>query len=184
MIRGLIYFENKTVDELKNSFSTFKLDNTKYSYFNNLSRYGKSISAPGIFLTGEVIDTYLSKDIVGLFRKHMDLDSDLKGCDISIECEDTLKQIIKGNHAKNYIGIRIESPYDIEKIYEVAREIGEMTYSVDVFVRTVELDDNKKPIICIDLFTDEIFEKHKTEVETIITSKNLRLGKYTLLSFV
>ncbi len=183
-VRGLIYFENKTVDDIKEVFDKFKLDNIKYSYFSSLSRHGKDIPSPGLFLTGDVKDTYSSKDIVGLLRKKIGLSTDLNGCDISIENEDTLKQIIKGNPAKNYIGIRINAPYNIENIYALATEIGEITSATDIFVRTVESDDNERPIICIDLITDEIFEKHKTEVEKLIISKNLSLGKYTYLSFI
>ncbi len=183
-IRGLIYFEGKTPDEVKSVFDRFEFDKLRYAYFDSLTRYDNKISAPGIFLTGEVEKTDSSKDIVEIFRKKMDISTELKGCDISIASEDTLKHLKEGNLEGSYIGIRIEHPYKLEKIYDLASRIEILTDAKDIFVRTVEPDEEGRPLVCIDLITGQNFDDHKEEIEEMISTEKLKLGKYTSLSFV
>lgn len=183
-IRGLIYFEGKTLDEVKSAFDRLEFDELQRAYFDSLTRYSNKISAPGLFLTGEVESTRSSKDIVEIFRKKIDLSTELKGCDVSIACEDTLNYLKKGNLEGNYIGIRIRHPYDLEKIYDLASRIGTLTNAEDIFVRTVEPDEEGRRIVCIDLITRQDFEDYKDKIEETISTEKLRLGKYTSLSFV
>ena len=181
-IRGIIYFEGKTIEDVKFAFDNLKLDETKISYFCSIKRYDENISTPGVFLSGIVNDDYASKDIVELFRKQIGLDTTLKGCDVSIESEDTIELLKDGNLKGNYIGIRIEPPYVFETICTLASDIGSLVCAKNILVRTVEKNE-KEPLICIDLIAYENFEKYKNTIEDIITSKNLKIGKYTTLSF-
>ncbi|MCK4928068.1 MAG: hypothetical protein KAS11_06335 [Candidatus Aenigmarchaeota archaeon] len=183
-IHGLLYFEGKTLEEVKSIFDKFIFDNIKYAYFDSLTRYDNKISAPGIFLTGEVKDTYSSKKIIEIFREQMDLGTELKGCDISIASEDTLKPLKNENLKGNYTGIRIKPPYDLEKIYNLASRIGTLTDAEDIFIRTVEPDEEGRPLVCIDLITKQNFDNYKDKIEEIISTEKLKLGKYTSLSFV
>lgn len=182
-IRGFVYFEEKTIDEVKSAFKDFELDKAEFAFFSSLSRYGQEISSPGIFITGSVDGSYSSGDIVNILRKQIGLEEELKGCDVSIESEDTLKPLAKGALKGNYIGIRIKQPYELVNIYDIASKADKVFNACDIFVRTVESEEKEKPLVCIELITEEDFFKYKTEFEKIISSEGLQVGKYTSFSF-
>lgn len=181
-IRGFVYFENKDLEEVKNVFSGFRLDNLNYAFFSGLNRYGEKISFGGIFLSGMIDKKYSSADVINLLRKKMGLGEEIRYCDVSIENEDFMKYILKGELKGDYIGIRIFPPYQHSRIEEVASEIGKITNDTDIFIRGVE-SENNKPKICIDIITDSNSEDVRRKVESIISSKNLKLGEYTFIKF-
>lgn len=180
-IRGFIHFENKSFEDVKSVFKTFELDSLHLGFFRSLERMSRKILEPGVFLSGEVKDSYSSKDIVNFFREEMSLKENLRGCDVSIESEDTIKPLIEGEISGKYIGIRIEPPYKIEDIYELGKRIGDLIEAHDILVRTVEKENNY-PLVCIDLLTKDDFEKYKGKIEEHISSKGLKIKGYTLLS--
>ncbi len=182
-IRGFVYFEGKNIGDVKSAFKDFTFDDTELAFFSSLLRYGHEISSPGVFITGNVGDSHSSEDIINSLRKQMDLKEELKGCDVSIESEDTLKSLTHGALKGNYIGIRIRPPYGLDKIYNLTSNIGKLINAHDIFVRTVELEE-VKPIVCIDLITEAGFEEKRKDVEDILSSEGLILGKYTRFSFL
>ncbi len=179
-IRGFVYFEGKTFDEVNSSFTNFHLDNVELGFFRSLFRYNKNILESGVFIDGNVDDKYSSKDIVNLFRKQVDLEEKLRGCDVSIESEDALEIVKKGDLKGNYIGIRIKPPYQLEQIKDLAYQIGEPTNASNIFVRTVE-SENENPLVCIDLIIQNSYENHKQQVEQLITDNKFTLGKYSYM---
>ncbi len=183
-VRGFVYFEEKTIDEVKSAFDGFKLDNIELAFFGSLSRYGQQISSPGVFITRSVDDSYSSKDVVSILRKQMGLEEELKGCDVSIESEDTLKSLAKGARKGEYIGIRIKPPHELNKIYDISSRVGKLIDAQGIFVRTVESVKEGNALVCMDLITEDDFEEKRKEAEDIISSEGLNLGKYTHFSFV
>lgn len=182
-IRGFVYFENKNFEEVKRIFSGFELDDLDYTFFSGLNRYGEKINFGGIFLSGMIDKKYSSADIINLLRKKMGLGEEIRCCDVSIENEDFMKSILKGELRGNYIGIRIFPPYNYKMIEKVASEIGEITKAKDIFLRGVE-SENSKPKICIDIITDSNFKEVKEKTEDIISSKDLRIGEYTSIKLM
>lgn len=179
-VRGFIYFEGKSFGGVKSSFNNFKLDSSKFYFFKSLFRYDLEISEAGVFIDGNVDDKYSSYDIVNIFRKQVDLEEKSRGCDVSIESEDTLKLINDGSLKGNYTGIRIKPPYELNQIYDLASRIGKITNASNIFVRTVESEDDK-PLICIDLITQNEFANYKNQAEQLIKTEKLTLGKYTMI---
>jgi hypothetical protein len=179
-VRGFIYFEGKSFDYIKSNFKNFKFDGSKFYFFKSLFRYDKEISEAGVFIDGDVGDKYSSQDIVKFFRKHVGLEEKSRGCDISIESEDTLKLIKNGSLNGYYTGLRIKTPYELNQIYGLAARIGKISNASNIFVRTVESEDDK-PLICIDLITKNEFANYKKQVEQLIKKESLTLGKYTII---
>ena len=182
-VRGFIHFKNKTIGEVKATFKDVKIGIIDIAFFKSLLRNQNRTGEAGIFITGKVDDKYSSTDIVSLLRGSFGLEKKAKGCDISIESEDILKQIIKGQLRGNYIGIRIKPDYKLDEVYKLAKQLGGLISACDIFVRTVESEEDK-PSVCIDLITNYKFDDFKEGVEKIITSNNLTLGKYTFITFV
>lgn len=180
-VRGFIWFEDKEFDDVKSVFDGFSLDSVELTFFKSLTMDDSKISQPGVFITGRVDDRYSSKDVVNLFRERVGLEKGLKGCDVSIESEDTMKSLARGNLKGNYIGIRIEPPYDLERVYALASRIADSIKAHDVFVRTVESRDDK-PLVCIDLITQQEPEITGNETEQLVSSDGLKTGKLALIS--
>jgi hypothetical protein len=182
-VRGFIHFKNKTVDEVKATFKDAKIGIIDMAFFKSLSRNQNRIEETGIFITGKVDNKYSSADIVSLLRRSFGLKEKVEGCDISIESEDILRPITKGQLRGNYIGIRIKPDYKLDEVYKLAEQLGGLISACDIFVRTVESEEDK-PLVCIDLITNYKFDDFKDEIEKIITANNLTLGKYTFITFV
>ncbi len=179
-VRGFVYFEKNSLKEIKSILGSFKFDKVKFSFFNSLFRYDRNISEVGVFIDGKVSEEYSSQDIVNIFRKQVGLEEKSRGCDLSIESEDTLKSITSGDLTGQYIGIRIKPPYELNQIYKLASKIETIVESSNTFVRTVE-SKNNEPSVCIDLITQKNYQKYKNQNEDIINSNNLNLGKYTFI---
>lgn len=177
-VRGLIYFEGKSLEEITLAISTFKFNKTNFAFFNSLFRNNKNISKAGIFINGQVNKKYSSQDIVNIFKERVGLKKKTQNCDISIEPEDTLKLIIDGKIEGQYVGIRIEPPYKLNQIYKLASKIGKIVKSSNILVRTVE-SKNNEPLVSIDLITQKNYEEYRNQIENLINSNNLKLGKYT-----
>jgi hypothetical protein len=180
IVRGFIYFEGKSINDLKENFKNFQLENLELSFFEYLFRYDKYIFEHGIFFSGEVDKKYSSEDIAIIFRQHLNLEEKQEKCDISIESEDTIYNIKNESLEGNYIGIRIKPPYDLAQIKDLSHKIGELVDASNVFVRTVELD-NKVPLVCIDLITQNEYHNHKQRVEKLISNNELVIDKYTYM---
>ncbi len=179
-VRGFIYFEGKSLEAIKSVLSSFKFDEAKFAFFNSLFRYDKDILEAGVFIDGQVDEKYSSQDIVNILRKQLGLEEKYHGCDVSIESEDTLKSITSGDLEGQYIGIRIKPPYELNQIYKLASKIATIIESSNTFVRTVE-SKNNGPLVCIDLITQKNYQEFKNQIEDIINSNNLNLGKYIFI---
>lgn len=180
-IRGFIWFENKGFDDVRSEFKDFSLDSVELALFKSITMGDSKISQPGVFITGRVDDGYSSKDVVNLFRERIGLERGLKGCDVSIESEDTMKSMVKGTPKGNYIGIMINPPYDLENIYALASRIADSIKAHDIFVRTIESRDDK-PLVCIDLITHQEPERAGDEAGQLVSSEGMKTEKLTLIS--
>jgi hypothetical protein len=175
-VRGFIFFEGKTSEEIREAFNGFKLDLLGYVLFNNLKSNGEVLKGNGIFVYGEIGDAYSSKDIANALRKHAGLEEAefekigagdkthykpiATMCDVSVEKEDYMKEIKKSKIEGNYIGIRVKPPLNIVEIQDIARELGSLVKAGDIYLRGAEIDETAgKPKICIEAVTDMAPEK-------------------------
>ncbi|MBR9676662.1 hypothetical protein GOV04_00785 [Candidatus Woesearchaeota archaeon] len=180
-IRGFIYFKDKTYDEVLTTFEDFQLDSVKLAFFKSLNHYGTKILQPGVFISGTVKKEHSSKDIVNIFRAQAGLEEKTEACDVSIESEDTIKELQQGPLKGHYTGLRILPPYTVEHIFELSKLISKTINAHNVLVRSVE-SELDEPSICIDLITKEEFEQNRTQVEKILSSAGLNIGKYIFLT--
>lgn len=180
-IRGLIWFKGKSLEEVKSGFDEFRLDSVELEFFKSLVMDDRKISQPGVLITGLVDDKYSSKDVVNLFREGAGLENGIKECDVSIESEDAMKSLLNGKLRGGYIGIIINPPYELEKVYALASKIGESLKAKDVFVRAVE-SVKKKPLVCMDFIIPGEPEKVCNKAKGIVSSEGLSTGKIIMLS--
>lgn len=184
-VRGFIFFEGRSIEDIEKSFTGFKLDLLSYSFFEDFKKDEKFIEDKGFFIYGKVDDRYSSADIINLLRKQTGL-GEAKferiptptrahykpvsvECDVSIETEDSFMKEIKEN-AKvegNYIGIRIKPPVNIVEIQDITSKIGAWQGIKSVYVRNVEIDKEQlnKPKVCIDLITNLSFQEARKRIE-------------------
>jgi hypothetical protein len=180
-VRGFLYFEGKSYDEVIDSFKDYKFSSASFGYFKELNRYDNPISIPGIFITGNIEEGQESSIVIKKFRSNMGLDDKFGGCDLSIEDDQDILEEIKLSELKgNYIGIRILPSYDFKEIYNLSKELGSIIDAKGIYVRTVESIDNDKKV-CIELITDNNYSDYRSKIEEKIKSNNLELGKYTFI---
>jgi len=145
-VRGFLYFDGKSYDEVVDSFKDYKLDSANFGYFKEVNRYDNLISTPGIFITGKIEKGHDSSAIIKKLRAKAGLDDKIGGCDLSIENNEDILEEIKSSELKgNYIGIRIMPPFDFKNICNLAKELGSIIDAKGIYVRTVEpVDNNQK----------------------------------------
>ncbi len=180
-IRGFIYFENKTLSDVKLAFGNFRFDQATFAYFTSLYKSGQTINCPGVFITGKVNLKYTSVNVVGLLRKLMNLEGEIKNYDLSIENESPIGAIKTGRVYGEYIGIRIAPPYTQDNVKSIAGKIAKLISAHDVWIREVGPGD-KEPALCIDLVSDEDFNKNKDKVEKMALELNLKIDSYTIIN--
>ena len=93
--RGIVYFEEKNIDDVKRVFENFRFDEASFKYFEKLIINNQEILMPGVFLNGHINEKYTSENVVRLFRKLMGLNIEMINCDISIEREDEIEDLDK-----------------------------------------------------------------------------------------
>ncbi|MFW5991459.1 MAG: hypothetical protein ACOCQX_04475 [Candidatus Nanoarchaeia archaeon] len=164
-VRGYIYFPGKTIDEIKE----LNFPGLNLHYFDNLNKYEEEINAPGLFLTGEVDDSYTSETLTHKLQEMAGVEQKTENCDISIESEDYMNYLQKGEIKGKYIGLRIKPPYELQKLEETARKLGKELEATDIFIRGVE-KENEAPLACIDLVTEnelKLVELNKLVLEQL-----------------
>jgi hypothetical protein len=188
-VRGFVFFEGKSIEEIKSKFNGFKLDCLKYSFFDNFLRDNSHSKDSGIFIYGEVDEKYSSKDIITILRRHIGLgEPEFKekrvnskihytpisfACDVSVAGEDVMKRIKSSNERinGNYFGIRIKPPLSLPEVEERAKNLGISTEADDVYLRGVEIDETIKdlpkelPKLCVEIVTGIAYEKAKKGIE-------------------
>ncbi len=92
-----------------------------------------------------------------------------------------MKSLVKGTPKGNHIGIRINPPYDLEKVYALASRIADSIRAHDAFVRTVESRDDK-PLVCIDLIAQQEPERAGDEAGQLVSSEGMKTWKLALIS--
>lgn len=192
-VRGFVYFEDKSLEEVKEAFRDFNIPGMRYKFFNELIRLKKKIDMPGIFIDGEVDgggrEDY-PKEIVYMLRKKAGLKEGEINCDVSssVGNEDYIIHIKKGELNGKYIGIRILPPYpDISKLEKSALNLGNIIKAQDILLRGVEkvlYKDEKIAKRCIDLIGKIYFAAERKNIEDYLISKNLRLEGYTLIDLL
>lgn len=107
-VRGLIYFENKNIEDVKRVFENFRFDEGKFLFFKKIEINNTEKEYPGVFLNGYINEKYTSENIVRLFRKLMGLSIEMKNCDISIEKEDEIEPTIIDRRFKSFYFLKIK----------------------------------------------------------------------------
>ena len=189
-VRGFVFFEGKSQEEIRRGFNGFKLDSLKYSFFDNFLRDNSSSRDLGIFIYGEVDENYSSADIIRILRRHMGMEEpEFKetrvngkihytpisvACDVSISREDNIMKRIKSDNGRikgNYFGIRIKPPLSLPEVEEKAKNLGISIGAKDVYLRSVEIDETTKklpkelPKLCVEFVTGMPYEKAKKNIE-------------------
>lgn len=107
-VRGLVYFEEKNISDVKRVFENFKFDEAKFKFFEKVKVNNQEIIMPGVFLNGLINEKYTSENVVRLFRKLMGLDIEKINCEISIEREDEIEDLDKERPFDNYYAIKFK----------------------------------------------------------------------------
>ena len=111
----------------------------------------------------------------------MNLDTEIKNYDLTIENEGLIEPIKAGRTYGEYISIRIAPPYAQDKVKSTAGEIAKLVSAHDVWIREVESGD-KESTLCIDLISDEDFNKNKDQVKKMALELNLKISDYTIIN--
>src|SRR3989338_6553365 len=165
-VRGFALLEGKKIGDIRK----IKIKGLKYSFFDNLSKDKKKISCLGLFVYGNVQKSTKSTELINKVRTSFNLSKlefgkIAKGyykpikkiyCDVSVQREDNVMELLKGkenNLSGNYIGIRAGAPYKIVNIKSIAKIIGNEIKARNIYLRGVELGNNKKPRICLEFIT-------------------------------
>ena len=181
-IRGVLYFEDLEIGDIIIANKKSKgFDNINIVYFYFIEKEGEIIEKPGIFVDGEVSDKYTSEGFVSDIRKNMGLSEKKKNCDISIENEDIIEEIISSNNIEgDYVGIRILQPYTIPDIRKIAKKLGKICYAENVVIRTVEKNESEKwPRVCIDIISKYKIRDFREDIEELIGKNKLKIHSYT-----
>lgn len=180
-IRGFIQFETEydKVLDLKNIELN---ENLKLAFFAETFRYEQKIKQPGVFFTGTVDKHLSSKNIIDIFKHALELPN-VNNYDISIESEDAIKHLKKGDQKGYYAGIRIEPPYNFDDVCELALDLGKLSNAKDILVRTVEKKE-EVPLVCIGLILDELFEKYQFDIEDQIIAQGYIQHDHVLVNFL
>ena len=104
-VRGLVYFEEKNIDDVKRVFENFRFDEAKFKFFEKLKINNQEILMPGVFINGLINEKYTSENVVRLFRKLMGLNIEKINCDISIETENKIEELDKERPFNNYYAL-------------------------------------------------------------------------------
>jgi hypothetical protein len=177
-VRGYIYFEKKTLADIKYAFGNFRFDQSHFSFFSSLVKDDKSVNHPGVFITGQINEKYTSKNVITLFRKLLNLPQEVKHCDLSIESEDRIEIFKAGNNFGAYLGIRIKPPVTKENVDLFANQTGEALNANDISLREVEGDEKGLKLISVDIISDQDYSKEKTNIEDLAKKLNLEINNY------
>lgn len=199
-VRGFIFLEGKNAEDIRKSFNGFRMDSLNYVLFDNFKKNDKLVEGSGIFIYGEIDSKYSSEDIINLLRKHEDLQEaefekkqlgevkhykPLLQYDVSVENEDFMREIKKGNTIGNYIGLRIKPPFNIVEIQDITKHMNILTKAKDIYVRCVEVDEDyanatgqRKPKACIELIIEMAFEDAMKKIQEVYGNR-LKISEIT-----
>ena len=177
-IRGYIYFEKRTLADIKYAFGNFRFDQSHFSYFSSLVINSEPVNCPGVFITGQINGKYTSKNVITLFRKLLNLPEEVKHCDLSIESEDLIETVKAGNNYGAYLGIRIRPPFTKENIDLFANQAGEMLSASDISLREVELGEKDLKLISVDIISDQDYSREKQNIEELAKKLNLEISNF------
>ena len=107
-VRGLVYFEEKTIEDVKRIFENFRFDEAKFKFFEKLKINNQEVLIPGVFISGHINEKYTSENVVRLFRKLMGLNIEKINCEISIEREDEVEDLDKERPFLKYYALQFK----------------------------------------------------------------------------
>lgn len=166
LARGLIYFEGKSLEDVKRVFLNFKFDEAQFLFFDKININQETLSMAGVFLNGGINEKYTSENVVRLFRKLMGLGTEKKNCDISVEREDEVEPLDNQIKYKFYFSFKIEKTETLL----VSRKIEELLEG-EYILKTRDVDYvNGKLFSKIELFS---MEPLKEKVEKILISEKI-----------
>lgn len=107
LTRGIIYFEDKKIEDVERVFANFRFDDAKFKFFNKIKINNTEVNFPGLLLNGKINEKYTSENVVRLFRKLMNLNIESKNCDISVEKEDEIEELTQDRDFENYLSFKV-----------------------------------------------------------------------------
>ncbi len=149
--RGLVYFENKNIEDIKKVFENFRFDEGKFLFFKKIEINNIEKDSPGVFLNGDINEKYTSENIVRLFRKLMGLNTEMKNCDISVEKEDEIDPLTIDRKFKSLYFLKIAKE-DVDKIKKLILEKLKVKYVLKT--RDSGYQEGR-PMISLDFFSEE-----------------------------
>ncbi len=193
-VRGYVYFENRSLKEIRDSLWNLDTPGVQYKFFDGLTRLNKRINLPGILIDGEAYTEKkgnYSKRVINLLRKKVGLDEKTINYDVSsaVGGEDYISYISGGDLEGKYAGIRVLPPYpkNIMQLEDIASELGRLANADNILLRGVEkvkYKNRKTDKRCIDLIGNIDFDKKRGKIEDYLKSKNLALEGYTLIDLL
>ncbi len=121
LVRGLVYFEDKNIEDVRRVFQNFRFDEAKFKFFEKIKINNQEILMPGVFLNGQINEKYTSENVVRLFRKLMGLNIEKKNCDISVEKEDEVEEMSNERNFQKYYVLKFKKT-EIERVKKTFNE--------------------------------------------------------------
>lgn len=178
--RGFIHFPKKFLEEIKKAFDNYS-DNLNIYFFQKINRYGEEHDSPGIFISGQVDDSYTSESLIYKLQQKAGVEKQIQKCDISVESEDYMHYVREGDIGVRYIGLRIKPPYEPSQLKSVAEKLGNKVNATDIFIRGVE-KEKAAPSACIDLITKENYAL--SELNELILTDQLEPGEVVYFDLI
>jgi len=174
LVRGIIYFENKNIDEVERVFNPFVLDEVKFKVFKKIKINNKEILNPGVYLNGKINEKYTSENVVRLFRKLMGLDTEKKNCNLSIEREDELEGLDVKRKFNYYYLLEFEKT----EIGEILKKIKEKI-NIDIVIKSRDVGYIEGILMSsLEIFSIENIDEKINKIildEKINTKTNIRI---------
>ncbi|MDA3839945.1 MAG: hypothetical protein PF572_02545 [Patescibacteria group bacterium] len=176
LVRGVVYFDDKKIEDVKHVFENFRFDEASFKFFDKIKINNKEINSPGVFLNGQINEKYTSENVVRLFRKLMGLNIEKESSDISIEREDVLDELDKGREFGNYYILDFIKTEINENKEKFIKELGE-----EVFFRTRDVGYKEGEIVtALEIFSaNNIDEK----INNIILAEKINIKNRINIQF-
>lgn len=191
MIRGYLYFEDETIENIKEYFSNINTEENKIGFFESSLEEKKEVTMPGIFISGSYGEDLSGEQAAMELRRKANDQDVLKNCDVSSENDEDIIKIIKESNKEKYEGhylcIKIKPDYEIDEVYQLAKKLGELTDSYEYSIRTAEQEnpDDKDPVICIELFTNAKVENHIIDnIRNLLDTEQYEAKDFVFIEFI
>ncbi len=183
-IRGYVFFEDKSLSDIKNTFKEFRFDQAVFSFFTSITLNEENFSCPGVFMSGEIKESYDRDYVIRLFRKLLGLNDDLKHSSLSLAGVDKLKPVITTDHPYGcYSCLVIASPESLDNIELLAGEIKRLAAPRDLWIRTVSRE-NGQDSVCIDMLGESFLDMHSEELNDFISGLDLIIEQNSRINLI